>query len=160
MTPLCAAASYSIEYEGTRAFLSWASAPGPFEHPDRPLAPQQGRTPPTDTIPGATVPCPDFPGAVQFFVGVISASNFQVTENPPVVEFCHFAGPPEAPTATADLAGGIPGWPRARARTATVGSWPAHLGDSVHFPAGLLNRGVCAQLTCNASTGLTTLNQF
>jgi hypothetical protein len=34
-----------------------------------------------------------------------------------VVEICHFAGPPEAPTATADVAGGILGWPRTRPAT-------------------------------------------
>ena len=37
-------------------------------------------------------------------VCVFSASTF--TGNPPVVEICHFAGPPEAPTATAYLEAG------------------------------------------------------
>ncbi len=92
--------------------------------------------------PGATPPCLIFPGVVQFSVSVFSASTF--SGNPPVVEICHFAGPPEAPTATADVAGGIPGWPRTR--TATVRKLPVARRSPrqlrPHFPAGLLNRGL------------------
>ena len=95
MTPLCAVASYSIEYEGIWVFLTWGDQ-GPFEHPTR-----------SPARPGTAPPCLIFPGVVQFSVSVFSASTF--IENPPVVEICHFAGPPEAPTATADVAGGIPG---------------------------------------------------
>jgi hypothetical protein len=76
---------------------------------------------------------PGFPGVVQFSVSVFSASTFP--KIPPVVEICHFAGPPEAPTATADVAGGIPGR-RPRTRTATVRKLARSPRRLRHFPAG------------------------
>jgi hypothetical protein len=131
MTPLCAAASYSIEYKLLRVFTAWGDQ-GPFEHPTR-----------SPARPGTAPPCLIFPGVVQFSVSVFSASTF--IENPPVVEICHFAGPPEAPTATADVAGGIPGWPRTR--PATVRKLARSPRRLRHFPAGLLNRGCRTQLS-------------
>ena len=131
MTPLCAAASYSIEYKILRLFTAWGDQ-GPFEHPTR-----------SPARPGTAPPCLIFPGVVQFSVSVFSASTFP--DNPPVVEICHFAGTPEAPTATADVAGGIPGWPRTR--PATVRKLARSPRRLRHFPAGLLNRGFRTQLS-------------
>ena len=61
MTPLCDPASYSGEYYGIRAFLTWGDQ-GPFEHPTR-----------SPARPGTAPPCLIFPGVVQFSVSVFSA---------------------------------------------------------------------------------------
>jgi hypothetical protein len=103
MTPLCDPASYSGEYYGIRAFLTWGDQ-GPFEHPTR-----------SPARPGIAPPCLIFPGVVQFSVGVFSASTFPAF--PGEVENCHFGELPEVPTDTADLTNGVPGWPRTRTMT-------------------------------------------